>query len=69
MRGEFHKTLLETQMTRKEFLQFLGGAIVILFGLHNFVQLLQQHKNKTSQQQTTQPVNASHGFGSRKFGA
>jgi len=65
MRGELRKTLLETQMTRKEFLQFLGGSIVMLLGIPNFLQLLQQ-KSKTQPQQTAQ---AGRGFGSRKFGA
>lgn len=61
---EFSKSLLETRMTRKEFLQFLGGSVAILLGLSNFMQLLE--KTKTSAQQ---PKEASHGFGSRKFGA
>lgn len=64
MRGEFRRTLLETQMTRKEFLQFLGGSIVILLGLPNFLQLLQQQRKPQPQQN----AQASHGFGSRKFG-
>jgi hypothetical protein len=61
---EFNRSLLETRMTRKEFLQFLGGSVAILLGLSNFVQLLQ--KTKADTQQTSK---ASHGFGSRKFGA
>lgn len=61
---EFNKSLLETRMTRKEFLQFLGGSVAILLGLSNFVQLLQKTRNDA--QQTDK---ASHGFGSRKFGA
>jgi len=61
--------LLKREMTRREFLQFAGGSVLILLGLGNFLQLL-AHMRKTAD---TPPVarvenEASRGFGSRRFG-
>lgn len=62
--------LLKREMTRREFLQFTGGSILILLGLGNFLQLL-AHMRKTADKPPVSRVEseASHGFGSRKFGA
>jgi hypothetical protein len=58
------KALLERQMTRKEFLLFLGSSFVILLGLPNLIKLLQRTGRPNQQDHTK----ASHGFGSSKFG-
>jgi hypothetical protein len=67
--NNLHKKLLQKNMTRKEFLQLIGGSVVVLFGFSNLIALV-EHLSKTT---TTADVNevstASHGFGSRKFGA
>ncbi len=68
MRGDIHKNLLQKEMTRKEFLQFAGSSLVILFGLTNVLALL-NHFTKAANSTTIPNLEASHGFGSRKFGA
>ena len=65
MKSDLQRALLEREMTRKEFLQLVGASLVVLLGLPNFIQMLQRQKTS----QPAQPNNASHGFGSRKFGA
>ncbi len=60
------KALLEREMSRKEFLQFLGSSLVVLFGLSNFVNLLQRTAHPTHIQNSGE---ARGGFGSRKFGS
>lgn len=57
-------------MTRKEFLQFMGASLVILFGFGNLITLM-THFTKianTTKLPENKPDTAS-GFGSRKFGA
>ncbi|MDB5177257.1 MAG: hypothetical protein JWN75_925 [Candidatus Saccharibacteria bacterium] len=62
------KELFAKQMSRKEFLQFMGMAVIALFGLNNFILFLRdQQKSAKSKEVAKDP--ASHGFGSRKFGA
>jgi len=64
MKDDIRGKLLAKNMTRREFLQFVGGSFLVLFGLGNFFALL-GHVKKTAENDST----ASHGFGSRKFGA
>lgn len=67
MRGDVRRALLDREMTRKEFLQIVGGSLVVLFGVANFIKLMQQYAqpNAAKNQAASQ---ASKGFGSRKFG-
>lgn len=67
MRGELYKNILEKQMSRKEFLQLVGSSFVVLFGFANVISLWDRF---TRPQQPSQVITteASHGFGSRKFG-
>jgi len=67
MRSDLQKKLLQREMTRKEFLQFAGSSLLILFGLSNFLTLV-NHLSKPAKVTTTSDQ-ATHGFGSRKFGA
>ena len=60
--------LLEKEVTRKEFLQFLAAAIIALFGLNNFISLLTSYSRNATATQTIDDANR-HGFGSSKFGA
>jgi hypothetical protein len=64
------KKISQKDITRKEFLQFLGGSLIVLFGFSNLISLL-THFAKTAETPKvaeSQPDNL-HGFGSRKFGA
>ncbi|HET6746616.1 MAG TPA: hypothetical protein VFH06_00740 [Candidatus Saccharimonadales bacterium] len=61
------KKLLDKQMTRREFLQFAGASLLVLFGLSNIVALL-NHAKRTAEAPDTSQAKASTGFGSRKFG-
>lgn len=61
--------LLKKEMTRREFLQFSGSAVLILFGLSNVLQLIRHMKKTAEEPVASVATEASHGFGSRKFGA
>lgn len=63
MKGSLPRVLLEKEMTRKEFLQFVGGSLVVLTGLPNFLELLRTAK--TAQSTATE---GHIGFGVGKFG-
>lgn len=57
--------LLERDVSRKEFLQFVGGGIIVLFGLQNLINyLVQFNQAPTAPKQT----DAEHGFGASRFG-
>jgi len=68
MYKDVQKKLLEKEMTRREFLQFAGGSLLVLFGLGNLMALL-MHMKKTVEPTVAQNTDTRHGFGSRKFGA
>jgi cytochrome c biogenesis protein CcdA len=55
-------------MTRKEFLQYAAGAIVVVFGLSNILSLFGQFTKTTLSQDKKIAEDTHHGFGSRKFG-
>jgi len=57
---------LNKEMTRKQFLQYLAGALLMIFGFNNLMTLLLGNK---SQRILLQPETDRSGFGSRKFGA
>lgn len=61
--------LLAKKMTRREFLQVVGGSLLILFGLGNVIAVLTHVKKIGQPTQTKLAQNeAIHGFGARKFG-
>lgn len=60
------KELLVKEMTRKEFLQVAGMAMLTMLGVSNFLTFL-LHNQKP--QISAAPVANSHGFGSRSFGS
>jgi hypothetical protein len=62
---DIRQRILHKNMTRYEFLQFIGGSALVLLGLGNIISLL-RHLEKSAT--TTQQTKASRGFGSRKFG-
>lgn len=59
--------LLGKKMTRREFLQFTGSSLLILFGLGNFLALM-SHTRKTVEPVAKETERVNNGFGSRKFG-
>lgn len=64
----FSTTLLQRELTRKEFLQYMLGFFVVALGISNFlatIKKLETHGVKSTIPQTT---TRSHGFGSSKFG-
>lgn len=68
MNKETRTKLLDKAMTRREFLQFAGSSVLILFGLSNIMALLQHTKKVAEVQAPKETAKASSGFGSRKFG-
>ncbi|MGB4762615.1 MAG: hypothetical protein WBP12_04660 [Candidatus Saccharimonas sp.] len=68
MAKAFDDTLLKREITRKEFLRYMLGMFLLVFGINNFLIALQktvlQKKQTTKQSQVT----TTHGFGASKFG-
>lgn len=58
--------LLDKEVSRKEFLQFVGGGVLVIFGLNNLISYISQFNRPAT---SDAPVEASNGFGSRRFGA
>jgi len=64
-----HDTLREkltTEITRKQFLEYMAAAALALFGLNNFLSLFSSIK--PTQTTATSDSNGLAGFGTRKFG-
>ena len=61
---------LNTEITRKEFLQYSAGALLMVFGLHNLFNLLSGNRviEKHILMTPPSPADGHGGFGSRKFG-
>ena len=58
--------LLEKEISRKEFLAFIGGGILTLFGVHNLISYITQFNRPQS---ISKPAESRQGFGASKFGA
>lgn len=61
--------LLQKEMTRKEFLQYMVGLLIAVFGFSNLVSVLSGLRDSPNGR--PQPLindDGLHGFGSRKFG-
>lgn len=56
--------LFAKEMTRKEFVQLAGMAIIALFGVNNFLSFLLKNGGKAMHSS----AQAGRGFGSSKFG-
>lgn len=57
---------LNTEVTRQQFLQYMGTALLMVFGLNNLVNLLSN--TKTIERQQPYVPAPSDGFGTRRFG-
>lgn len=60
-----YQELIGKELSRKDFLKFIGGGIVVLFGMSNFINYL-SHFHRTGTPKPT--IENRHGFGSRTFG-
>ena len=68
MKEDIQIKLLAKKMTRQEFLRFLGGSFLVLFGIGNIIALL-GHAEKAALTGEGTHDSTSNGFGTRKFGA
>lgn len=59
---------LNTEVTRQQFLQYMGTALLMVFGLNNLINLLSGTKTIEHQQPYVPAPNTSDGFGTRRFG-
>lgn len=67
MQKETRVKLLNKPMTRREFLQFAGSSLLVLFGLGNVLAVL-DHAKKTAESPEIAQHKAKTGFGASKFG-
>lgn len=63
--NEKYQEIIERELSRKDFLKFIGGGIVVLFGMHNLINYV-AHFHRASTPKAA--VETSSGFGARKFG-
>ncbi|MCA9334601.1 hypothetical protein KC953_00485 [Candidatus Saccharibacteria bacterium] len=61
---ELASELFSKEMTRKEFMQFAGMAVLAMFGVNNFLKFIAQNTGKNSHTADK----SGRGFGSSKFG-
>ncbi|HSX43167.1 MAG TPA: hypothetical protein VLF59_03715 [Candidatus Saccharimonadales bacterium] len=60
---------LNTEITRKQFLQYLAAAALALFGLNNLLSLLTgNHRDVQRILVNSGNTDSQDGFGSRRFG-
>jgi hypothetical protein len=59
---------LNTEVTRQQFLQYMGTALLMVFGLNNLINLLSSTKTVEHRYVSTPAPNAADGFGTRRFG-
>lgn len=59
-----YQELITKELTRKDFLKFIGGAVVVLLGMNNLIAYLSRFREPTA----SETLESTHGFGSRKFG-
>ena len=68
MHGENMRDRLTSEVTRKQFLQYLSGAILLVFGLDNLISLLTGHRPSKHVYIHDPSQQPSSGFGASKFG-
>jgi len=68
MRNELREHFV-TEISRKQFLQYLAGALLMVLGLNNLLSLL-SNGTKVIEKHTFLPApdDGRSGFGSRRFG-
>ena len=63
--NEKYQELVEREVSRKDFIKLIGGGIIALIGMSNFISYL-AHFHRTGTPKPT--IESRHGFGSRTFG-
>lgn len=63
LKKALQEQLLQKEMSRRQFLQFAGVAVISLFGLSNLLSLLTNLGDAKPKDKTER-----HGFGASKFG-
>ena len=67
MREELREKL-NTEITRKQFLEYLVGAVLLLFGFNNLLSLLTGGKTTRYVMMPGPAGHSADGFGARRFG-
>ena len=62
------KILMQKEVTRKEFVQYMGLGIVTLLGLSNFLSLLQHMRGRQMPNPYLDDPTKRSGFGASRFG-
>jgi hypothetical protein len=68
MHGANMRDRLTSEITRKQFIQYIAGALLLVFGLDNLVSLLTGHKVQKHIYLPGQTAETTRGFGASKFG-
>lgn len=59
---------LQAEITRKQFLQYMGIVLLSIFGFNNLLSLFGTHKHLTTYVSQNVKEAERHGFGSSRFG-
>lgn len=59
---------LNTEVTRGQFLQYMGTALLMVFGLNNLLNLLSSSRPVEKHYTPVPTPNQADGFGTRRFG-
>lgn len=59
-------TLFNQDMTRKEFLQYIGGALLVAFGITNLLKSLFEHNQRPQQSSALDYGGSAYGGAAKK---
>ncbi|MEJ0073272.1 MAG: hypothetical protein WDN27_04310 [Candidatus Saccharibacteria bacterium] len=68
MRNEKMREQLNTEITRKQFLQYMAGATLMVLGFNNLFSLLSGHRSIQHVMHHYDGGDLEASFGSRRFG-
>lgn len=60
--------ILKRELTRKEFLRYMLGLALVIFGVTNFISAIRGFIIQQNKQLGKVPTETTHGFGASKFG-
>ena len=60
MKNDLRVQVMTQQMSRKQFLQYVGGVLIVLLGYSHFINSIKHFSGSKKE--------AKHGFGSSRFG-
>lgn len=64
----FDDVLLKREISRKEFLRYMLGLALVIFGVSNFLAALRRVILQQNKHTEIIPAETTHGFGASKFG-